>query len=375
MDLRYRVPGTLVTVFLLIACAIGVGYVLASGSFRLQQADTGAAVKVTAVPVSNINKPVRLAKAGLIGRAATTAVTADFSGQISEVYVAEGQQVKAGQPICKLEPSPAAYAAEAAPVPVPAPAPSSAGIDYEDALKEYSRLQKLYDIGAIPRRQLEAAAARLQAAKDGTAGEPPAAGVSGTARTTVSGPVTVTAPVDGQVAGLAVTPGKSVQAGQQLMTLGSGQDVELVVPLTEEELYLVSLGTSVILETGGQQVAGQVAGIYPEVKDNQTILFAAHCKLAGNPGGLQPGLPVNAHLNTGRSVAVQAVPTASVVHDEQGGSFIYTAVGGAAVLQPVITGDNVGAYTEILSPLPQDTLVITGNIEKLRDGVEITLAA
>ncbi|WP_188398894.1 efflux RND transporter periplasmic adaptor subunit [Sporomusa sp. GT1] len=327
-----------------------------------RQISPQAPVNLTAIPLGTINKPIQVTRTGSLESAASVPIHAAFSGHPSEIYVTEGQTIKAGQPLLKLQPSPSAVTQQAA---VPS---QQLQTNYDNALKEYDRYQKLYEIGAIPRRQMESITAKLQEAKERLA----ATGTQSAG--SITGPTTITAPIDGIVTGLAAAPAKEVQAGQLLLSLGSGQEVGAVVQLEQKDLYLVQLGTPVIVEAAQQTIVGQVASIYPQVEAKQNPVFLAHIKLASKPAeSLKAGMPATIHINTGETAVVPAVPTASILQDSQGQTYVYLAVNGKAVLQQISVGKTMDDFTEITSSLPAESLVIISSLDSLRDGDTITV--
>ena len=328
-----------------------------------RQISSQTPVNLTVIPLGTINKPIQITRTGSLESAAAVPIHAAFSGHPSEIYVTEGQAVKAGQPLLKLQPSVSAAATQQAAVPS-----QQLQANYDNALKEYERYQKLYEIGAIPRRQMESITAKLQEAKERLAAGTQSAGSS------ITGPATLTAPIDGIVTGLAATPAKEVQAGQLLLSLGSGQELGAVVQLEQKDLYLVQLGTPVIIEAAQQTIVGQVSSIYPQVEAKQNPVFLAHIKLASKPAAaLKAGMSATIHINTGETAVVPAVPTASILQDSQGQTYIYLAVNGKAVLQQVSVGKTMGDFTEITSSLPAESLIITSSLDGLRDGDTITV--
>ncbi|MBP2652211.1 MAG: cnrB [Firmicutes bacterium] len=334
-------------------------------------------INVSAVAIGTINKPSRIVRTGLSGNSNTVPVNTEYSGSISQIYITEGQQVKAGQPLFKIE---------AASVPSSAGEPSTGAIvnqitgtspqaqaNYDSALKEVTRYQKLYDIGGISRRQLEESNARLQQAQEALNNTQNSVAVAATntvgSASQLTGSVTITAPIDGIVMGLAVAQGKSVQAGEALMALGSGQEVEVAVQLDQNDLYSVQLGTPVAIEISGQTIMGQVSSINPEIQTNQISSFQAHIKLTNCPAGLiTPGMSVNIYIDTGKSIAVLAVPNDAIFQDGQGKKFVYAAVNGAAVRQQINTGETIGDFTEIIASVSQEVKVITSNLDQIHDG-------
>lgn len=320
-------------------------------------------VSLTVVPLGTINKPIQITRTGSLESAASVPINAAFSGRLSEIYVTEGQAIKAGQPLLKLQPSANVTATQQAAVPS-----QQLQANYDNALKEYNRYQKLYEIGAIPRRQMESITAKLQEAQERLAD-------SGTQSSSgsISGPTTITAPIDGIVTGLATAPDKEVRAGQLLLSLGSGQEIGAVVHLDQNDLYLVQLGTPVTIEVSQQTIIGQVSRIYPQVEANQNPIFIAHIKLANPDRLLKAGMSATIHINTGQAAIVPAVPTASILQDGQGQTYIYLAVNDKAVLQQISVGKTIGDFTEITSNLPEESLIITSSLNALRDGDTITV--
>lgn len=325
---------------------------------------------VTAVTAGIVDKPLRLVRSGSLEQAQLLPVYTEYAGTVAKLYVAAGQAVKTGQPLLTLE------AVTAPPVVKPALPPAgqpASRASYESAQQEFDRYQKLYELGAISRKQWEAAAARLKASQESQGSAPAASGATESIVAVPRGPVEVRAPADGIVTGLMTAQGKSVPSGQQLMSLGSGQEMEAVVLLEQSDLYVCRLGTAVTLQIGEQTVPGQISGIYPDVKEDQTVAYRAHVKLAGQPAGLTPGMAVQMLLETGQTVPVLAVPTAALQTDAAGAYFVYTMAGDTIGTQPITAGETVGGFTEITTGLSPDTLVLTGVVGGLQAGTAAVL--
>ncbi len=248
--------------------------------FRAEPDVTPPTVEAPAVPMDKGDTTTGIVRAGHIVHATRLPINSGFDGRVSEVYVKEGETIKAGQPLFKLEASAVQKTTGAA-----ASLPTN-----ETAARDYNRLQKLYEQGIISRRELENAEKRLGAASSNSN---PGPGVP-------AGPVITVAPIAGVVTDLAATADQAVQSGQRLLSLGSGETLAAVVPLEQQELYRVQPGTPVSVEVSGVTVKGEVAGIFPEVKDNALVSFLAHINLVKPPAGLlQPGLTVNVRIETG----------------------------------------------------------------------------
>lgn len=348
-------------------------------AYQNQQTPATAPVSLMAAPVSTINKPLQIVRTGTVENSTSIPVRAEISGLISETYVSGGQTVKAGQPLMKIQAFAAPAAVQSAEAPVPAREPQRAQPGHSAAAaKNLEHYQKLYDLGAISRRELDMAAARLEAAENednAPADDTPvtAAPAAANAPAPAAASATIKAPTDGAVTSPA-SPGAAVQVGQHICFLGSGQPVELVVNLEQNDLYLVHLGTPVTIEVADQMLSGQVSSIYPQIDANQIPSFLAHIKLVDNPSdALQPGVPANINIDIGQTVTVPAVPTTAIFQDDEGRNFVYLAVNGKALKKQVTIGETSDDLTEITSKLPQDSLVITSNIEEIKNGAPITI--
>ncbi|QJW45701.1 efflux RND transporter periplasmic adaptor subunit [bacterium BFN5] len=349
---------------------LAIGYLLLPDSDWSRYFAPAAPVQVSVVSLGIIDKPAKVFRTGIIGKSSNIPINAEYSGGLIEIYVTEGQAVKAGQPLFKLE---AAYGERANTNSSASAVSPQLQNRYDNALKEFNRYQALYDQGAVSRRQLEAASARLKEVEANLAngsGNMPAG--NGHALV-LQGAATVTAPIDGIVTGLAAASGQSVQAGQQLLALGGGQEFEVVVQLAQDDLNLVQLGTEVIVDLPGQAMTGQISSIYPVVEADP-ISFLAHIKIMDKPVALLNfGSAIGVHIDSGEMISVAALPNTAISHDEQGKSFIYAAVNGKAVRQEINVGETLGEFTEITSPMGQGIQVVSSNIDELKNGSAIAI--
>ena len=55
------------------------------------------------------------------------------------------------------------------------------------------------------------------------------------------------------------------------MVLDSGE-VQVVIPIEQQDLYVVQLGTPATIEVSGQTMLGQVVSIYPEIGETGCLL-------------------------------------------------------------------------------------------------------
>ncbi|WP_371381379.1 efflux RND transporter periplasmic adaptor subunit [Sporomusa aerivorans] len=374
-QLKKFVPAILIIAVL----AVVLWGVVRTSHFPAGQGLSQPSAGVTVAPVSRLSKPLEIILAGSIQSRQAVSISAPLAGRVSAVSITEGQMVNAGQSLLHIEGTPGAANAGAADnlaVQSNGETTRQAQMSYDNLVKEYERYQKLYQIGAIARRQLEETGARLQAAKDALNAAPDSfpAGSGNAARQPSS--ATLIAPSSGKITGLAAADGTTVQAGQQLMVLDNGGEVRAVVHLEQKDLYLIQAGTPAEIvpdsPSGQTPVAGQVEAIYPEVGTSSNNLFLTHIRTDNATGLLKPETPVTVHIKTSQMITVPAVPQAAIL-EEQGNKYLYLAVNNQAIRQQVTVGAAIGDFVEITSALPEEALIIITGTENLKDGSTIAL--
>ena len=131
---------TIIVLFLLIVFRL----------FRPEQQDVVSTpvVRVTHLETGDINKEASVM--GTIMPASTYYVVNKVAGEITNIYVENGQRVHKGDKICDIDNSKQI---------------ESAFIQYDTVKKSYERYKKLYDAGDISKQSFEQAKAQYDAAK------------------------------------------------------------------------------------------------------------------------------------------------------------------------------------------------------------------
>lgn len=335
-------------------------------------------ISVTAVPLGTSNKPLQILRTGVVESPKSAPVQAEFPGRISQVYVTEGQVVKADQPLVQIIRSSTnnAQAPAAAPIYQNEGASPQAQANYDNALKDYNRFQKLYEQGAIAKRQLDTAEIRLQTATEMLATSPAPQAVqpsSNNGYQSPSSPITLTALTPGTVTGLSAVIGNTVELGQQLLIVAVGE-IQVVIHIDQKDLYLLHAGTPATIEIAGHKTLGQVASIYPEIGANNVSSFRTHISIPINTDGvLKTGMSVNATINTNKSIPVRTLPASAVLQSEDGTRYIYLINNGKAQRQEITIGEVMGDLIEITSNLPEQALIITSNTNVISPGDMVTV--
>lgn len=259
-------------------------------------------------------------------------------GRVVELNVREGESVRAGQLLARIDPVPARSDAEAAVAQVRAidADERAAQAQADQAARAVTRARDLHAQGLLARADLDAA----QAAFDTTRAQRDAAGRRGAqaraqlvrAQDTL-GKTEIRAPLGGVVSRLQVRAGEMVviglqnQPGTTLMTLSDLSALDAEVKVAEADVLRVKLGQKarVTLEAmPGREFDGEVvevgASALPVVGTGAAAReFRVVVRLASPDPGLRPGLTCDAEIVASETRGALTVPLQAVVLRDAGG--------------------------------------------------------
>lgn len=301
---------------------------------------------------------------GLLVSREEAAVSPQISGYpVAKVLVDEGDVVRAGQPLARLDPTllEARIAqAHAAVAEAQARSAQSAG--------EAARVAGLDGSGVLSDEQI--ASRRLQAASANASVESARAQLRDLEVQREK--MTIRAPVAGVVLQRAVRPGDIASPGADPMfRLVQDGLVELDAELPEDALDGFGAGAPahVTLPAGGA-VEGHVRFVSPRV-DPQTKL-----------GRIRLSLPVDVRLRPGGfaratftrpAALIGAVPEAAVQFEASGSLVVVIGTGGRAHRVPVRTGAHAGGWVAIVQGPPVGTRVALGGGAFILDGDRVRI--
>ncbi len=340
---------------------IGLTLVFRSGAFSKEkvqpQADSGVAVRVADVQYTQVVPGLSL-NGSIEGRTSAT-ISAKIAGRIEEVLVEEGQPVKAGDPLVRLENVELTNSVRTA-----EDAVTKAQVSYDLAVADYNRYQTLYDKGAVSQQQLDTAMAKLKSAQADLSSA--VAGRNNAAQQLGYG--VITAPVDGVVANKTATVGQVVSPGSALMVVQDISQVQAVVNIEQKDLGQVKVGqkAQVRVDAYGDRVfEGTVDGMNPEA-GSASRMFRTKIKLDNADGALKAGMFAKIELATGEPVAVLTVPQAAVIQ-KQGLYYVFTAEDGKAVRHQIEIGKADQDSIQIKSGLQQGDKAVISGVNQLKD--------
>ncbi len=329
-----------------------------------------AAVNVTTVPAASKAVPVAFDAVGRTEGSREVQVRARIAGIIEAQLYREGDAMKAGTPLFRIERAPfeielaqarAALAQETARL--------------ELARQELERLKGLADRRAISRREADLAAST---ARQGEAAVQMAQARLRQAELNLSY-TTVNAPIGGVTGRALQSVGTLVQPNNDsalLTTLTRGDPMWVRFALSEAEYSRLRAGGAGAIEV---RVALADGSEYPDAGrlnfsgstvDDRTGTVQMRAELPNARGSLLAGQYVRVRVIAGTQQAI-VVPQAAVQQNERG-RFVYVAgADGKAAARPIRTGAWLGGDWVVLDGLKAGEAVIVDNIARVRPGAAV----
>lgn len=326
----------------LAACKKGEGEAQANG----KEKDKGP----EAVPVEVARATRRPIAASYTGTAPLEArgesqVVAKTSGVALRVLAEEGQQVRAGQVLVRLDASRAAL----------------------QAAQSAAQLRKLE---ANYRRSLQLSSQQLISANDIDQIKYDLENARATNRLAnlELSYANVVAPISGVVASRSIKPGNFVQINTPIFRIVDTSRIEAVLNVPEREVETLKAGLPVRLQVDampGRTFSGTVDRIAPVV-DSESGTFRVISAFEGG-GVLQPGMFGRLRIDYDNRADALVVPRVALLDDE-GDPAVFLVRADKVARTPVKLGYMDGAWAEIRSGIrPGDEVVVAGKTA-LRDG-------
>ncbi len=339
-------------------------------------------------PVETVLRPVRYeivstsqeARLRTFAGVARAGVESNLSfrvaGTVDRTAVTVGQKVRRGQLLARMDPTDYELKVQEA---VAGWAQAEAASRNAEA--DYERVRGLYENNNASRRELdgaragsESSRARVQAAEKRL--EQARQQVSYTA---------LRAPVDGTIASVNVEVNENVDAGQKVILLTAGSEIDVEVALPEAVIVEVELGQKVVVgfdALPGRTFEAEVteAGV---AAVGMATTFPVTARLLEADPDIRSGMAAEVAFRfstagTGGRMLVSAV----AVGEDRDGRFVFvldvaedSADGGPSTAlverRSVTVGELTGDGLEILSGLEDGEMVVTAGVRRLSDGESV----
>lgn len=188
-------------------------------------------------------------------------------------------------------------------------------------------------------------------------------------------------PISGMVTAKSVEPGDLIQTGEEIITIGNFQQVEVVVPISELDLGKVALGQNVIVQLdafGDRTFNGTVTQIAPTTSNSTARQINVEIAIDNPQGLIKGGLLARVNFEPVAQTAV-TVPLAAVI-EEADENYLFVVSEAAGERKAIVTkrivklGDRNNGKVEILSGLELGERYVVRSDNPLKDGETVALS-
>src|SRR6478735_1681851 len=297
----------------------------------------------------------------------TIDVRSRIEGDLTDVYVREGQQVGAGQLLARFESSTQESSRASADADR-----AAANAELTNAQWTLDQNESLFKAGAIAERDLKVSQQSVSAARAKVAAADARLRASGNeARDT-----RVVAPASGVIEKRLVDGGVHLSRGAPMFTLVRSGTLELAAAVPSRQASAVRVGQVVHFVADARRFDGHVARVSPTI-DPTTRAVTVYVQVP-NPGNTLRG----GTFATGRVVSrtltnVLGIPTGALRQSQDNGQpFVYRIDGKTLQVAPVQLGavDEQQGLAQVTEGLQAGDRVVIGNVGTLGRGMQVNIA-
>lgn len=325
---------------------------------------------------------------GTVRSATVSPLSAKLMGNVTRVLVAEGDLVRAGQPLLEIDNRDILAKAGQAQaggreveqaIDGATAAVSAAAANAAFANATYKRFAALRERGSVSPQEFEEVAAKRAGAdaqlEQAKRGHDALLARRGGAKAAVSEAETwlaysvVRSPIDGIVTARFIDPGAQAAPGMPLLIVEDASHYRVEATIDEDLAQTVRAGDAVVIDSGSRRIDARITNLVPSFDPSTR---SALVKIDLPPGsGLRSGAFVKAGFKTGTRNAISVPPAAVAQRD--GISSIFVIDGeGFARMRLVTLGDPAGDRIEVLSGLDDGERIVPRITNEIHDGVRIT---
>ncbi len=302
---------------------------------------------------------------GSIKAVNSAVIKARVAGELMDLVVREGDSVRAGQVLARIEPT--EYLRRLQQFKDQADA-AKAQIDI--AQRQFDNNKALVDQGFISKTALETSLATLQGAQ---ASHKAALSAAEVAAKSLDDAV-LRSPIQGQVSARLAQPGERLAIDTRVLELVDLSRLEIEVPMSAADVLGLRLGQSARIQVEGVELPNpaKVVRISPSTQSGSRSVMV-YLSLSASPG-LRHGQFVQGLIDTDQA-QVLAVPL-SAVRTERAQAYVQTLVNGKVVYRTVTLGprgqNNGSNDTWVgITGVEADSTIITGAVGSLREGLSV----
>lgn len=293
-------------------------------------------------------------------------ISALVAGRVDAVTVAEGDSVRQGQVVARIDTRGIVDQQRQAQA-----AKQQALSQLENARLNQVRNEQLFARGIAAGKEVEDARTALAQAQAAVEQADAALNTVGLQLERAS----VRSPIAGQVVKRMVSVGEQVDgtAAQPILQIANLDVVELAAAVPAAQLAQVAVDQVVRVIAEGHAAGardGRVVAIAPAI-DPATNTALVRIRLDNHDHALQAGLFAEAHVRLAEHAAALVVPTTALVRDDSGAA-VYVVNGTTATRTTVTTGLEQEGRTEVLTGVTEGQRILVSGVHGL--GPAVTLA-
>lgn len=328
------------------------------------------AVPVRVASVTRITAPHTVSANGVVEPLQTVTVEAQVGGTLDAVQFQEGDEVRAGQVLFRLDPRPFQATLRQAEATLARDAAQA-----DNAQRDAERYRALVAKDYVTKSQADQAEATARALKATLRAD--SASVE-TARLNLAY-TTIRAPIDGRTGSLLVRRGNLVKASAQpLVVINQIHPILVRFSVTQPEFLALQRraphgGVPVRVTAADSVPVGETGTLtfIDNAVDSLTGTVTAKARFDNAARTLWPGEFVRVAVQLDVQTNALAVPTTAVVSG-QNGDYVFVIDGTeSAQVRPVVAGRAVGAFTVVDSGLVAGERVVTDGQSRLVAGSKV----
>lgn len=278
-------------------------------------------------------------------------ITARTSGQVLEISAEEGDRIRQGELLVRLDTRRQQAQLQ------------QAEANLEEARHHYLRQRRLFEAEVIPEAEYETAERQMKTAE---------AEVSLWEAEVELG--RIEAPIDAVVTDRLIEVGTNVSENQRLFTI---EDHDLLVArpgVPENDVVHLRKGQDVEMSFDAfpeMTFTGTIRRIFPAA-DAMSRLFTVEVEIDQEraPGPIYPGYLSRVHFTTDERSGVTAIPHEALI-SENGKTLVYVIENDTAYRREIEQGVRRDGQVEVMAGLEAGEIVAAGNLDALEDGSRV----
>ena len=386
MKLKQMIAALISAMLLLSLCACGSTSEAAQPAG--DQEPVGIAVQVTTVAKEDVSTAHRVN--GTVSDSDAASLYASADAVVEKVYVQAGQEVKAGEKLCRLSSGTMLASFNAADATYLSTVESyfNQKTIFEKQIALYQKLwndaQQLYNIGAASRLEVQQAELTYLGGisqRDATMAqieqglETYKSYQEKRSALTPDADGDIVAPFDGTVSAICLSDGGAVSDQYPVAILSGARQMKVTTFVSEAMMPLLHEGDRVLVKLNA--IDAQVDGTIRSVSDSvnqQTRLYTVTIGLPEDTPGLVAGLFADVTFYTDTAISAVAIPSEAIL-TYNGTEYVYIVENGVANYVEIRSGLVGDGVTQITAGLSGGEKLVTVGQQYLTDGAVVRVVS